>query len=119
VTRRRRPDRDRGAFTAEFAVGLPALMAMLLLALSVVSAAIAKMQCIDAARSAAIAAARGESGAAEAAGIAPEGADIRVAVGADAVSVAVSSRVPVLGASLPLITVHATAVAAREPSEFT
>ena len=60
MTGRRRPGRDRGSFTAELAAGLPALMVLLLVGLTAVAAGVAKVQCVDAARDGALAAARGE-----------------------------------------------------------
>jgi len=110
--------RDRGAFTAELAAGLPALMLLLLVGLTAVVAVSTRMQCLDAAREAAIAAARGESGAQAAAHVAPAGADVEVVQSVDTVTVTVGAPVRVLGGGFPLITVRATAVAAREPEEF-
>lgn len=114
------PPSDRGAFTAELAAGLPALMLLLLLGLTAVVAVSTRMQCLDAAREAAIAATRGEPAAEAAARVAPAGADVDVDVaqGADTVTVTVGARVRVLGGNLPLITVRATAVAAREPEDL-
>ncbi|GIF15114.1 TadE family type IV pilus minor pilin [Actinoplanes teichomyceticus] len=114
MTGRRRPGRDRGSFTAELAAGLPALMVLLLVGITAVSAVLAKTQCLDAAREAALAEARGESSSV-AARTAPAGADIRVEGDRESVTATVSVRVGVLGAHLPGITVTAVAVAAREP----
>ena len=113
---RRRPGRDRGSFTAELAAGLPALMLLLLAGLTAVSAVTAKGQCVDAARAGALAAARGEDATAAAARIAPAGADIGIGGDADTVTAAVSAPVRMIGAHLPVFTVRATAVAAREPA---
>jgi TadE-like protein len=115
VSRRRWPGRDRGSFTAELAAGLPALMLLLFAGLTAVAAVSTQLQCVDAARAGAIAAARGDPGAAAAAGIAPAGSDLDVAVGAETVTVTVGAGVPMLGGHLPALTVRATAVAAREP----
>jgi Flp pilus assembly protein TadG len=115
VRQRRRPGHDRGSFTAELAAGLPALMLLLIAGLSAVVAVSTQLQCLDAAREAAIAAARGESGPAAGARVAPAASEVDVAVGADAVTATVRARVRVLGGHLPLIAVRATAVAAREP----
>jgi hypothetical protein len=112
---RRRPGHDRGSFTAELAAGLPALVLLLIAGLTAVVAVSTQLQCLDAAREAAIAAARGESGAAAGTRVAPAASDVDIAVGADAVTATVRARVRVLGGHLPLITVRATAVAAREP----
>ena len=90
-------------------------MLLLLVALTAVVAVSTRMQCLDAAREAAIAASRGESGAQAAARVAPAGSDLEVVQGADTVTVTVGAQVRVLGGDLPLITVRATAVAAREP----
>jgi hypothetical protein len=117
LTRRRRPGRDRGSFTAEFAAGLPALMLLLFAGLTAVGAATTKGQCVDAAREGAVAAARGEQGAAAAAKVAPDGATIDVGGDAETVTVSVRARIRVLGGGLPVLTVAATAVAAREPAE--
>jgi Flp pilus assembly protein TadG len=115
VTGRRWPGRDQGSFTAELAAGLPALMLLLLAALTAVSAVTAKGQCVDAAREAALAAARGDP--AEAAGrrVAPPGAAVEVGGDAEVVTAEVRAPVRLFGAHLPVITVRATAVAAREP----
>ncbi|MFI1994613.1 TadE family type IV pilus minor pilin [Actinoplanes sp. NPDC020271] len=111
---RRRPGRDRGAFTAELAAGLPALMLLLFAGITAVSSMVAKAQCLDAAREAALAEARGDTSSV-AARIAPDGADIRVGGDRESVTVTVSVQVSVLGSHLPGIAVTATAVAAREP----
>ena len=115
MSRRRWLGRDRGSFTAELAAGLPALMLLLLAGLTAVSAVIAKGQCVDAARDGALAAARGDPGEAAARRIAPPGASVEM--GGDGESVVSTVRAPVrlLGADLPVITVQASATAAREP----
>jgi Flp pilus assembly protein TadG len=115
VIRRRLPGRDRGSFTAELAAGLPALMLLLLAGLTAVSAVTTKTQCVDAAREGALAAARGEPGTAAAARIAPPGSVVEVSEGGDVVTVTITSPVHVLGGHLPVITVEASTVAAREP----
>jgi hypothetical protein len=115
VRRRRWPGRDRGSFTAELAAGLPALMLLLLFGLTAVVAVSTRLQCLDAAREAALAAARGDSGPAAAARVGPDGSDVDVVEGADTVTATVSARVRILGDSLPTITVRGSAVAAREP----
>ena len=115
MTGRRWPGRDQGSFTAELAAGLPALMLLLFAGLTAVSAVTAKGQCVDAAREGALAAARGDSGAAAAARVAPSGADVRLGADGDTVTVLVRAPVRLLGAHLPAISVEASAVAAREP----
>jgi TadE-like protein len=114
--RRRQPGRDRGSFTAELAAGLPALMLLLLAGLTAVLAVTTQTQCVDAAREGALAAARGEPGAAAAARVAPPGATIAVAEDPETVTVSVTASVSMLGSSLPALTVTARALAAREPS---
>jgi len=116
LTGRRRPGRDRGSFTAELAAGLPALMLLLFAGLTAVGAVTTKGQCVDAAREGAVAAARGEAGAAAAARVAPDGAAIDLGGDAETVTVSVRAPIRVLGGGLPVITVAATAVAAREPA---
>ena len=117
MTRRRQTDRDRGSFTAELAAGLPALMLLLLAGLTAVISVTTKAQCVDAAREAALAASRGEAGAAAGARSAPPGATVSVTVGRDEVTATVRAPVRALGARLPRVSVAATAVAAVEPGE--
>jgi hypothetical protein len=106
---------DQGAFTAELAAGLPALMLLLLCGLTAVGAVTAQGRCVDAAREGALVAARGGPGLESAARIAPADARIEVVEGEDTVTVTVRAPVPILGGHLPAITVRAEAVAAREP----
>jgi Flp pilus assembly protein TadG len=115
VTGRRRPGRDRGSFTAELAAGLPALMLLLVFGLTAVAAVGTRLQCLDAAREAARAAARGDPGTPAAVRVAPDGSAVDVAIGEDAVTATVRAPIRVLGGNLPALTVRATAVAAREP----
>jgi len=117
LTGRRRPGRDRGSFTAELAAGLPALMLLLFAGLTAVGAATTKGQCVDAAREGAVAAARGEQGAAAAVRVAPDGAAIDVGGDAETVTVSVRARIRVLGGGIQVLTVAATEVAAREPAD--
>ena len=106
---------DRGAFTAELAAGLPALMLLLLSGLTAVSAVTAQGRCVDAAREGALVAARGGPGIADASRIAPADARIDLVEGDDTVTVTVRAPVPLLGGHLPAMSVRAEAVAAREP----
>jgi hypothetical protein len=117
VTGRRRPGRDRGQFTAELAAGLPALLLLLLAGLTAVLAVSTRLQCLDAAREAALAGARGAPAGAAAAREAPPGAIVHIAMTTDTVTAEVTAAVPLLGAHLPHLTVHAAAVAAREPDQ--
>ncbi|WP_407940387.1 TadE family type IV pilus minor pilin [Micromonospora auratinigra] len=106
---------ERGSFTAELAAGLPALVLLLLAGLTAVEAVTTRAGCLDAAREAALAAARGESGSVAGAGHAPTGATVSVTVSGDRVVATVRAPVRSLGARLPRIEVTATAVAAVEP----
>ena len=118
MKRRRWPGRDRGSFTAELAAGLPALMLLLFFGIAAVDAVSTRLQCLDAAREAALAAARGESGPAAAARLAPAGADLTMSLDEESVTATVSVKVQILGGSLSVITVRASAVAAREPEQI-
>ncbi len=98
-------------------------MLLLFAGVTAVGAVTTKAQCVDAAREGALAAARGESGRAAAARVAPpdagidvgRGAGVDVGPGAGTVTVVVRCRVRMLGGALPVITIEATAVAAGEP----
>ena len=103
--------RDRGSATVELAVSLPALVMLMLIGMTAVTATTAQAECLDAARDAALATARGES----APGDGPEGAVVSVTVQGDTVRATVRAPVPALGGHLPRLTVTATAVAALEP----
>jgi len=109
--------RERGSVTAELAVGLPALILVLAAALTAVSAVVTKLQCVDAAREAARAAARGEPGEPAGRRVAPDGATVTVSIADGTVTARVSTIVHPLGGHLPAITVTADAVAEPEPGE--
>jgi Flp pilus assembly protein TadG len=106
--------RDRGSVTAELAVGLPALVLLLLFALGAVDAVLARMECVDAARDAALVSARGGDGRTEGQRRAPKGASVDVALDGQTATAVVRLRVSPLGPYLPSVTVTATAVADRE-----
>jgi hypothetical protein len=110
-----RSGRDRGSFTAELAAGLPALVLLLLAGLTAVSGVATKVHCADAARDAALAAARGEAGSPDGAGEVPPGAVVSVSVDGDRVTATCRAPVPMLGGRLPALTVADRAVAAVEP----
>ncbi|WP_229071839.1 TadE family type IV pilus minor pilin [Actinoplanes sp. DH11] len=117
MSRRRRPGRDRGSFTAELAAGLPALMLLFLAGLTAVMAMTDRARCLDAAREAATAASRGDP-TGPAARLAPDGAEILVGGDPETVTVVVTSRVRVLGGThLPGLTIQAESAAAREPEQ--
>jgi Flp pilus assembly protein TadG len=111
----RRARRDRGSFTAELAAGLPALLLLLFAGLTAVNAVTTKAQCVDAAREAALAAARGEGGAEAGRRVAPPGATVSIATAGDTVVATVRAPVRAIGGGVPGTTVTATAVAAMEP----
>ena len=99
--RDRSPVRDRGTVTAELALGLPAVVGVLLVVLLLATAATAQLRCADGARAGARAAALGEAAAtvtATAARVAGPGATVGVHRDGDWVTVTV--RRPVAAASL-------------------
>jgi Flp pilus assembly protein TadG len=109
---------EGGMVTAETVVVLPVLLLVLAGAVAAVTVVGAQLRCVDAAREAARAAARGDPGArvtAVAGRAAPDGAVTSVRTSADEVTVTVSAAVAPLG-PVPLhVTVSADAVALREP----
>ncbi|MGY1600788.1 TadE family type IV pilus minor pilin [Geodermatophilus sp. SYSU D00815] len=118
MTARRRPRGDAGMVTAETAVVLPVLLLVLAGAVAAVTVVGAQMRCVDAAREAARAAARGETAAvvgAIAARSAPDGATVDVATSVDEVRVTVTADLPALGPVPVRVRVSAAAVAVREP----
>ena len=102
--------------TAEFAVLLPAVVVMLAMVLAAASAGVAKLRCIDAARSAARLAARHEPEAAVATAhsAAPGGASVGLSITGDLVRVRVNARIPLPLPGRPRIEVGARAVALLE-----
>lgn len=110
--------RDRGMATAELAVALPAVVLVIMAGMTAVSVLTAQLCCVDAAREAARAAARGESAAvvrSVAATAGPADATVTVAGDAEQVTVTVSADARVGRGVLPSFRVRATAVARREP----
>jgi hypothetical protein len=106
---------DRGSATVELAVALPALVLLLLFSLGAVNTVLARMQCVDAARDAALTSARGGDGQTEGRHRAPRGAGVTVTADGDKVTAVVRVTVRPLGPYLPSFTVSGTAVAQREP----
>jgi Flp pilus assembly protein TadG len=96
-------------------MGLPALLLLLFAGLAAVGAVTTKLQCVDAARDAALAAARGEPGAVAGQRAGPSGAEVAVAVDGDTVTATVRAPAPLIGGWLPGMWVDASAVAAVEP----
>jgi len=117
VTRRRD---ERGAVTAELAMGLPLLVAVTIGLVWLLSVGAAQMRVVDAAREAARAGARGDDvAAAVSAGqrVAPDGGTVSVTSGEGRVVAEVTSEVEGPGglfAFLPSVTVRAEAVALAE-----
>jgi Tfp pilus assembly protein PilX len=110
---------DRGSVTAELAVALPVLVLLLLAGLTSVNAVATQMRCVDAAREAARAQARGEPGVAAGERAAPTGATVAVSAVGDTVRATVVAVAHPLGGRLPGFTVRAEAVAAVEPNQET
>lgn len=100
----------------ELAVSLPALMLMVLTALTAVTAVRAQIQCLDAAREAVRAAARGEPPAEAAGRVAPPGAATVVTHRGDTVAANVRATVRPLGPRLPGFDITVSAVALVEPA---
>ncbi|MCW2543834.1 MAG: TadE family protein [Frankiales bacterium] len=107
---------EEGSATAEAAVVLPALMAVLAMAVGVVVAVGGQLRCVDAARVGARVAARGDSDAAvrrAVAAVAPRGAVVTLTRRGGLVEVQVHARV--LGTRLlPAVPVEGSATAERE-----
>lgn len=107
---------DSGMVTAELAASLPVLMVLLGVALSAVSVAGQRVRAADAAREAARAAARGDSGAAaRLATQAAPGAAVTISRSGDRVVAQVRIAVHPMGGWLPALQVVERAVAAAEP----
>ncbi len=99
----------------EAAIALAALLVVVVLCLGALLAAAAQVRCVDAAREAARLMARGADADARSAAlrVAPSGADIAIRSEDDRVIAVVTVGVPLL----PMLTLHAEAVAVREPGE--
>lgn len=107
--------RDRGSVTAELAAALPALMVFTAVALGAVDAVTQKLQCLDAARDAALAAARGGDGETAGRSHAPSGAHVSVIRDGDMVRAVVTLTIHPMGPHGPGFGLSGTAVAAIEP----
>ncbi|MEU6484516.1 TadE family type IV pilus minor pilin [Streptomyces sp. NPDC046887] len=109
------PRSDRGYVTAEAAVALPALVFFTLALVWTLTAVAAQIQCVDAARAGARAAARSEPSVAVVAAArsaAPKGARVAVGRSGDLWRVRVSAPAP--GPDLTSLRLSAEAVAAAE-----
>jgi Flp pilus assembly protein TadG len=116
------PGDDRGMVTAELAVGLPALILVLGIALFAQAAVAAQLRCVDAASVAARLLARGEPASvadATAMSAAPAGAQLTTGSGSTdgvpTVHAVVRATVWPMLAWLPGVPVSATTVVAAEP----
>ncbi|SDG42358.1 TadE-like protein [Sinosporangium album] len=113
--------RSRGSITAETAAVLPVIVVVLAASLWMIAIVDGQLRCVDAARTGARAAARGESPDQVRQAVAsslPSGAHVVVTRDGGAVRVEVAFKVrPEWGNGLPGITVRATAVSAAEPGE--
>ncbi len=114
---------DRGAVTAELAMGLPLLVALTIGLVWLLAVGSAQIRTVDAARETARAVARGDDvGEAVARGrrVAPDGADVSVSTGSGQVVATSSARVDGPGGLfrfLPAVTVRAEAVAVDEEQQ--
>jgi len=106
---------DRGSATVELAVGLPALVLLVLAGLSAVGAVLTQLGCVDAAREAALVAARGGEGGPAGERVGPPGAMVVVSPDGELVRATVTVRYHPLGGGLPGFDLSATSVAALEP----
>ncbi|NRQ40214.1 hypothetical protein HII36_51595 [Nonomuraea sp. NN258] len=110
---------SRGSVTAETAAVLPALIAVLAAALWAIQAVTVQLECVDAARTAARAAARGEpldQVRTQARTALHQNAEIAITRDPELTQVEISLEVrPPWGPALPAVRVSATATAATEP----
>lgn len=110
---------ERGSATAEVAVVLPGVVLLLALVLAAGSGVIAQVRCVDAARTGARLAARGESAPAvmsAARAAAPAGAQVSVAAGRAQVSVTVTAAVRLPLPGVRPLRVRASAISQLEQS---
>ena len=111
--------REDGSVVAEFALALPAVLVLLAVVLGGARVVLAQLDCVDAARAGARAAARGdgpEVARAAATALAPAGAAVSVRSGAGSVVVEVSARQALAGA-LGEVVARGRATAALEDAE--
>lgn len=111
--------RDRGMATAEFAAVTPALLVLVLAALAGIGGMVTKLRCVDAARDAALMAARSQGAASDGPSgrsDAPPGATIDVRAADGWVRAVVRAPVHPLGPRGPGFIVEGDATAAMEPT---
>lgn len=115
----RKRSASRGSVTAETAAMLPALMVVLAAALWAVQAVSVQLECVDVARAAARAAARGEpldQVITRARTATRPGAKVAVTRDTETTKVQITVEVrPPWGQSLPAVQISATAIADTEP----
>ncbi|WP_324290204.1 TadE family type IV pilus minor pilin [Gordonia sp. SL306] len=105
---------ERGMVTVEGAYVIAAIVATVVLGITAVVGATVQIRCTDAAREAARLAAAGDAAAQEvAAGVVGRSAQIMITGTDSRVEVVVRSSIPLL----PMVTVSARAVAAKEPDD--
>jgi hypothetical protein len=108
---------ERGSVTAELAVGLPAVVLVLVTALTVAAAGMAQLRCADGARAGARAVALGSDDAvADARRVAGDGAQVVLSTAGGWATVTVSSDVGGVPWGGGPLRASATAVARLEPS---
>jgi Flp pilus assembly protein TadG len=116
----RRRNKDGGSASVELAVALPSLVLLVMAGVAMVSLATGQMRCVDAAREAARAVARGDSASvayAIARQVAPRGAEVRVESSGERVIVTVSARGQALSRLVAPMPISGRAVALREPGD--
>ena len=115
----RRRTKDRGAVTAELALGVPVLLALTMVLGWLLAVGVGQVRVQDAAREVARAAARGDDlGAAQAVGqrVAPAGSTVAVRAGGERVVATVTASIPGPDVLVRLagVRLHAEAVALSE-----
>jgi hypothetical protein len=108
-------ERERGSATAELAASLPALVLIVVVAITAVITVRTQLECVDAAREAARTEARGESGGAAGRRVAPDGASVTLTADGTLIRATIRVQVRPVGGLLPGFEVSASAVAAMEP----
>lgn len=113
--RKRSAASQSGFVTAELAAVLPVVVAVLALSVWAVATAGMKVRAVDAANTAALAAARGEDARAAAAPYLPDGSSVSITRDGDLVRTTVTAPSSPLGVLTPAVEISAHAAALREP----
>lgn len=108
-------DSDRGSVTVELVAALPVLVTLMLVGLSGVVVSTQHLRCVDAARDAALAGARGDDVGQAARRSLPGAEEVAVTRDGDLLRVVVRARIRPFGDRTPALIVEGTAVAAVEP----